>query len=57
VDAVAAELKRWLDDTAMRDAAAGRAREFALGTFDWDEIARHWVGHYARVGGAAGVRL
>jgi glycosyltransferase involved in cell wall biosynthesis len=57
VDAVAAELKRWLDDTAMRDAAAGRAREFALGTFDWDEIARHWVGHYARVGGGAGVRL
>jgi glycosyltransferase involved in cell wall biosynthesis len=57
VEAVAAELKRWLDDPAMRNAAAGRARGLALENFDWEEIGRHWVGHYARIGGGGGVRI
>jgi glycosyltransferase involved in cell wall biosynthesis len=33
VEAVAGELKRWFEDPAMREAAAGRARGFALENF------------------------
>jgi glycosyltransferase involved in cell wall biosynthesis len=47
--AVAEELRRWLDHPAVRNDAAGRAREFALSQFSWDEVARNWVGHYARL--------
>jgi len=54
VDAVAGELGRWLGDSAVRDAAAVRARGFALNTFSWDEIGRHWVGHYASIARAGG---
>jgi glycosyltransferase involved in cell wall biosynthesis len=47
VDALAAELKRWLDDSAMRQAAGQKARAFAQSHYDWGRIARNWVGHYA----------
>jgi glycosyltransferase involved in cell wall biosynthesis len=46
VDAVAVELQRWLSDPKMRNAAAARARSFALTTFNWDEIGRNWAAHY-----------
>lgn len=49
VDDVAATLKAWLDDPALRDSAAAKARSFALREFAWDRIAQNWVGHYARV--------
>jgi glycosyltransferase involved in cell wall biosynthesis len=49
VDDVAATLKAWLDDQALRDSAATRARSFALREFAWDQIAQNWVGHYAKV--------
>jgi glycosyltransferase involved in cell wall biosynthesis len=46
VNAVADELQRWLSDSNLRNAAAARARSFALDTFNWDEIGRNWVRHY-----------
>jgi glycosyltransferase involved in cell wall biosynthesis len=46
VEAVAAELKRWLTDDALRTQAADRARPFALGEFAWDRVATDWVRHY-----------
>jgi glycosyltransferase involved in cell wall biosynthesis len=49
VDDVAATLKAWLDDPALRDSAAAKARSFSLREFAWDRIAQNWVGHYARV--------
>ena len=49
VEALARELDRWLDDDALRRSAAGRAREFVRERYDWNVIARHWVGHYQRV--------
>jgi glycosyltransferase involved in cell wall biosynthesis len=49
IDSVAGELSRWLDDSGRRATAAAGARSFALGAFDWNEIARRWVGHYGAV--------
>lgn len=49
VPALAAELDRWLDDDALRHSAASRAPAFARRRFDWDQIARRWVGHYQKV--------
>jgi glycosyltransferase involved in cell wall biosynthesis len=49
VDRLAGELRRWLGDEQLRRDAAGRARPFVWGTYDWDQIARHWAGHYARL--------
>jgi glycosyltransferase involved in cell wall biosynthesis len=57
VDSVAVELQRWLSDSALREAAAANARALALATFDWDAIARHWVGHYQEVGRSFRLRL
>jgi len=53
VEALAAELDRWLDDDALRAAAAAKAAPFARDRYDWNAIARRWVGHYRRVAEAA----
>lgn len=49
VDRLAGELKRWLGDEGLRRSASEKARPFVWGTYDWDQIARHWVGHYERI--------
>jgi glycosyltransferase involved in cell wall biosynthesis len=47
VAALAQELDRWLDDAALRASASEKAPAFVREQYDWDTIARHWVGHYA----------
>lgn len=49
VDALANELDRWLDDDALRRAAAERTRPYVWGHFDWRQIALRWHDHYARL--------
>jgi glycosyltransferase involved in cell wall biosynthesis len=49
VEAVAGLLGQWLRDPARVEAAAGRARAFALARYDWNVIARNWVRHYGRL--------
>ena len=49
IESVAGELRRWLNDPALRAAAASRARPYALKTFDWDNIALRWTEHYRRI--------
>jgi glycosyltransferase involved in cell wall biosynthesis len=56
VDAVAAELDRWLADAGLRQRAAIAAREFVWQRYDWRQIARHWREHYARIIDAHGAR-
>ena len=51
IKALSAELERWLDDDALRNAAAGRARPFASERFDWSKIAARWVEHYQKLKG------
>ena len=46
VEALAAELDRWLSDEPLRRAAADRARPFVWQHYDWDEIARRWAERY-----------
>jgi glycosyltransferase involved in cell wall biosynthesis len=50
-DALARELDRWLDDEALRRDAASKAAAFVRERYDWDTIARRWVGHYAKLAG------
>jgi glycosyltransferase involved in cell wall biosynthesis len=50
---LAAALSRWLGDSALREAASKRARPFVRARYDWHQIARRWVKHYARLTGAA----
>jgi glycosyltransferase involved in cell wall biosynthesis len=42
-------LRRWMNDEPLRRGAAGRARPFVWGRYDWREIAGRWKGHYASV--------
>jgi glycosyltransferase involved in cell wall biosynthesis len=49
VERLARELDRWLDDEPMRRTAAERAPAFVRERYDWDAIARRWVGHYERL--------
>ena len=49
VDELANEMARWLANPALRRDAGARGRAFALAKYNWDEIARHWVDHYARL--------
>jgi glycosyltransferase involved in cell wall biosynthesis len=46
---IAAELRRWLSDERLRREAAARARPFVRATYDWNQIARRWAGHYDRL--------
>ncbi|MEA2735664.1 MAG: hypothetical protein QOE14_2115 [Humisphaera sp.] len=50
-DAIAAELARWLNDDALRRAAAEKARPFVWEKFDWSTVARNWVEHFRRMTG------
>lgn len=52
VDPLARELDRWLDDEPMRRAAAEKAPVFVRERYDWDAIARRWVGHYGGLCGS-----
>jgi glycosyltransferase involved in cell wall biosynthesis len=47
--ALARELDRWLGDEALRWEASRRAPAFVRERYDWDTIARRWVGHYAKL--------
>jgi glycosyltransferase involved in cell wall biosynthesis len=49
VEALAAELTRWLDDEALRTAAGANGRAFAQQHFGWPAIAARWRGHYERL--------
>jgi glycosyltransferase involved in cell wall biosynthesis len=49
VDGVAAKLALWLTNPALRNGVGAKARSYALATFDWEKIARHWVEHYRRI--------
>jgi len=53
VPAVAAELKRWVDDADLRRRAAERARPFVWERYDWNNIARRWKDHYAALAAPA----
>ena len=53
IEPLRAEIARWLDDDALRLAAARRAREFVFNEFDAPRSARRWASHYARVTAAA----
>jgi glycosyltransferase involved in cell wall biosynthesis len=48
IDALARELDRWMGDEALRATAAAHARPWAMGHFNWNVIARHWLEHYQR---------
>jgi glycosyltransferase involved in cell wall biosynthesis len=54
VESTAAALRQWLGDPARRDAAAQRARPFALARYDWNAIARNWLRHYTQIAGRHG---
>jgi glycosyltransferase involved in cell wall biosynthesis len=53
IEPLRAAIARWLDDDALRLAAARRAREFVFNEFDEARSARRWSSHYARVTAAA----
>jgi glycosyltransferase involved in cell wall biosynthesis len=45
-DSIAGELRRWMGDEALRQAASERARPFVWERFNWESIARRWGDHY-----------
>lgn len=49
IDALAAELTRWLNDSEKRRLASERARLFVQERYDWIEIAGRWAEHYQRL--------
>lgn len=53
VDALARELDRWLDDDRLRREASEKAPAFVRERYDWDAIARRWVGHYGKLCGSS----
>lgn len=46
---LAAELRRWIGDPALRAEAGARARPFVREHYDWNRIAEHWIEHYRRL--------
>ncbi len=46
ISRIAHEIDRWLGDDKLRQSAAAKARPFATGHYDWNQIARQWAGHY-----------
>jgi glycosyltransferase involved in cell wall biosynthesis len=54
VTALTSELERWLDDAALRQAAAARAIPFVHERYDWAQIARRWVDRYQGMLGEQG---
>lgn len=49
IEAIAAEIGRWMGDDELRREAAARARPFARAHYDWREIGARWAAHYARL--------
>jgi glycosyltransferase involved in cell wall biosynthesis len=49
VDALAAELDRWLTDDRLRQAAGARARPFVWEHYSWAKIAVRWAAHYEAI--------
>jgi glycosyltransferase involved in cell wall biosynthesis len=49
VERLAAEIERWLGDKALRESARARSRALVWQKFDWNQIARRWKSHYARL--------
>ena len=49
IDSVAHELTKWLTHPTLREQAAQSARPYALKTFDWNQIAQHWLTHYQQL--------
>ena len=49
VDALSAELSRWLSDANLRARAGAIAGQFARGRYDWVGIAGRWTMHYDRL--------
>jgi len=49
VNALAAELGRWMSDADFRHRAADAARSFVRETWDWKTIAERWSHRYARL--------
>ena len=49
VPVIARELHRWMTSQELRQAAAAKARQWALSTCNWDAIAHNWIGHYSRL--------
>jgi glycosyltransferase involved in cell wall biosynthesis len=46
---LAAEISRWLGDSALRAQAASLGPTFVKAQYDWNQIARRWADHYARL--------
>jgi glycosyltransferase involved in cell wall biosynthesis len=44
---------KWLDDDALRAAAAARARPFVFEEYEAQRSAQRWSTHYARIVSAA----
>lgn len=49
VEQLTHELKRWHEDSRLREAAKIRCRPFIQQGYDWYVIAKRWVDHYARI--------
>ena len=49
VDALAVEMRRWLEDKDLREAAARRAQPFVREHYDWCKIAQRWVVRYQQL--------
>lgn len=49
VEPLVIEMRRWLGDHSLRQQAGGRARAFAFEHYDWNAIARRWIGHYRKL--------
>jgi len=46
---LAGMLGLWMNDDHRRAQARIKARSFALRTFDWNQAAAHWAGHYEAI--------
>ena len=49
VESIRRELNRWMTEGHLRLEAAARAPAFVRSRYDWNVIAQHWAGHYARL--------
>lgn len=52
IEPLAAELRRWIADPALRRTASQKARAFALDRYGWPRIAARWRDHYQRLTGS-----
>lgn len=49
---LAQAIDRWIGDRGLCEQASRQARTHAFAAFDWDQIARRWLGHYDAVRGS-----